>query len=302
MLAPWGEPVTPVQPSCLSIASRPRPQRRLLLALAALPLAALAVDAASPAQAATPPSITVIGTTMSPYGALQVDAVSGFAPNEQLTFTIDGTDVTDELVITTTEADGSISQVLGNVRLPGASGGTVGTHTLTATGATGDSASVTLTVIPSPTPTPAAVTRTVAQMRSTGVTVRFDGFLPGETVQVGMASQVNGSPCGASLTADATGSVTATCVWNPAYVARFGQTPGPGSYVVGANNSIYTIYSDSADVTVVADSVTAPPTAPPTGNPPTAAPPVADPQAAGPAATPIARPAVAVRGRAHFTG
>ncbi|KQX64389.1 hypothetical protein [Angustibacter sp. Root456] len=266
--------------------------------MAAVPLAALLVNAAATAQAAPAPSVTVIGTTMSPYGALEVDGVSGFAANAALTFTIDGTDVTDELVHTTTESDGSISQVLGNLRLPGASGGSLGTHTLTVTDTAGGSASVTLKVIPSPVATPASLARTVSQMRTTGVTVRFDGFLPGETVEVGMASQINGSPCGAPLTADTTGSVTATCVWTAAYTKRFGQTPGPDSYFVGANNSIYTIYSAMAAVTVSADAVAVPPTT----KPPTTQPPTTQPPTSTPAAAPAARPAVAVRDHARFTG
>jgi hypothetical protein len=279
----------PVSPS--ATAPRPRSRRPLLLAWTGVTLAALGLIVPAVAAAAPAPSVQVIGTTLSPYGALQVDGVSGFAPNDALTFALDGTDVTNQLVVTTTEADGSITQQLGNLHFPGASGGSVGSHTLTVTDTGGDTASVALTVIPSPVPTPARLTRTVSQMRSTGVTVRFDGFLPGDTVTVGMASQVNGSPCGSPRTADASGSVTTTCVWDAAYVARFGQTPAADSYVVGANNSIFTIYSDSAAVTVVADAVVTPPATPRTSGP-----------TAPRATTPVAGPAVPVRDHARFTG
>lgn len=280
-------------PSTVSSSVRPRRRGPLLVASAGALLAVAVVAAPVAASAAPAATISVIGTTMSPYGALQVDGVSGFTPNEALTFTIDGTDVTDELVVTTTESTGDITQVLGNLRLPDAAQ-SVGTHTLTATDAsTSHTASVVLTVIPSPVPTPATVTRTVSQMKTTGVRVRFDGFLPGETVEFGMASQVNGSPCGAPVTADTSGSVTATCTWNAAYVARFGGTPAPGSYIVGANNSIYTIYSDVAAVDVVADPVAAPPATRPTATP------TASPTSGS---TPVAQPAVPVRDHARFTG
>ena len=277
----------PASPSAVTSRVGARSRRPLLLAGTGATLAALALGGPAAAAAAPGPSVQVIATTMSPYGALQVNGVTGFAANDALTVSLDGTDVTNQLVVTTTEADGSITQQLGNLHFPSASGGSVGSHTLTVTDTGGDTASVALTVIPSPVPTPARITRTVSQMRSTGVTVRFDGFLPGDTVTVGMASQVNGSPCGAPRTADASGSVTATCVWDAAYVARFGQSPAAGAYIVGANNSIYTIYSDSADVTVAADTVVTPPVVTPPTSRPTA---------------PVARPAVPVRDHARFTG
>jgi hypothetical protein len=262
----------------------------MLLAWTSLLLAVLGVGAAVTANAVPAATITVIGTTMSPYGALQVNAVSGFAPNEALTFRLDGTDVTDQLVVTTTDSTGSITVELGNLHFPTPSGGSVGSHTLTATDASAShTASVALQVIPSPVPTPATVTRTLSQMTTTGVRVRFDGFLPGETITFGMANQVSGSECGAPVTADASGSATATCVWNAAYVARFGRTPVASSYTIGGNNSIYTIYSDGAIVDVVADPVAAPPAS----SPPAATP---------PATTPVAQPAVPVRDHARFTG
>jgi hypothetical protein len=273
----------------MSTSARPRLRRPLLLAWTGLLLAVVGLNAPSTAQAAPAATITVIGTTMSPYGALQVDSVSGFAPNEALTFTLDGTDVTDQLVVTTTDGSGSISQILGNLHFPTPSGGSVGSHTLTAADASAShTASITLQVIPSPVPTPATVTRTVSQMTSTGVKMRFDGFLPGETVTFGMANQVSGSECGAPVTVDASGTATATCIWNAAYVARFGVTPVAGSYTIGGSNSIFTIYSDAALVDVVADPVVTPPAS----TPPASAPP----------STPVAHPAVPVRDRARFTG
>lgn len=252
---------SPTSSSPASAPSRARRRRPALLTAAFLLVAGVGLAAPLTASAAPAASVDVIGTTMSPYGALQVTGVTGFTPDEALTFLLDGVDVTNQLVVTTTESTGDITQVLGNLHFTTDGGGSVGSHTLTATDASASqTASVSLTVIPSPVPSPATITRTVAQMRSTGVTVRFDGFLPGETVTVGMASQVNGSPCGAPLVADATGSVTATCVWDAAYAQRFGSTPAAGEYIVGANNAIFTIYSDAAQVVVAAP--TPPPAAP----------------------------------------
>lgn len=268
--------------------------RPALLAAAALSIAALTTGAPVSAFALPAPQITLNATTMSPYGALNVMSVSGFGPNDALTFRIDGVDVTNELVSTTTDATGAITTPLGNLRFPGANGGSVGTHTLTVTDASANlQTTASLLVVPSPTPTPTAAQRTVSQMRTVGVTVRFSGFTPGDSVIIGMANQVNGAQCGATVIATASGTATGTCVWDAAYLAqfgRFGSSPSAGAFIIGANNTIYTMYAAPATVTVTPNPVT--PTPSPATRPPRAVPPPA----------PAATPAVPVRGTATFTG
>ena len=277
--------VPPTKPSSVS----PRLRRPALLASAGLIVAMAGVGAPLSASAAPAPApvVTVVGTTMSPYGELEVTSVSGFGANDALTFALDGTDVTDQLVTTTTDSTGSIPFVLGNLHFPRATGGSVGSHTLTARDATANlTATVSLQVIPSPVATQTIVQRTVSQMKTTGVNVRFTGFLPGESVTFGMANQFGGSECGAPVIADSSGSATATCVWNAAYVTRFGSTPPAGTYTVGGSNSIFTINSDAAFVDVIDPTTPTPAPAP--------APPAATPPAAAPAAP--------VVGKASFTG
>lgn len=291
-----------VSPSSRRPVRLPRTRRPVLLAAAVLCVAALTTGTPLSASALPGPQVTVNATTMSPYGALNVMSVSGFGPNDALTFTIDGVDVTNELVNTTTDATGAITTSLGNLRLPGANGGSVGTHTLTVTDPSANlQATASLLVVPSPTPTPTVAQRTLSQMTTVGVTVRFSGFTPGDSVIIGMANQVNGAQCGPTVIATASGTATGTCVWDAAYLAQFGRsgsTPSAGAFIIGANNTIYTMYAAPATVAVTPNPVT--PTPPPATTPPrTVAPrPTATPAPSAPAAT----PAVPVSGIASFTG
>jgi hypothetical protein len=297
------EITVPLSPSSRDLAHHPRMRRPALLCAAAISVAALAAGASGTASAAPAPQVTVNSTTLTPLGALNVASVSGFGPNDALTFTIDGVNVTNELVSTTTDSTGAITTPLGNLRLPGANGGSVGTHTLTVADATAKlQASVTLHVVPSPTPTPTTVQRTVSQMGTMGVTVTFTGFTPGDGVIIGMANQVNGAQCGATVIATADGTATGTCVWDASYLAQFGRvgsSPSAGAFIIGANNTLYTMYSTFTNVTVTPNAVA--PTPPPATKPPrTVTPPVASPST--PKTAPAAGPAVPVRGTATFTG
>jgi hypothetical protein len=255
------------------LSEKPQRSRLRLPALlfsAGLVAAALTIGAPLAANAVPAPTITLSGETLTAYGSFQVEG-TGFTPDSDLTFSLDGTDVTSQLPAPKTDDTGSFGDSIGSLHFPAEGGGTVGTHTLVVTDAADLSASATLEVIAAPVPNPATATRTIAQMTSTGVTVTFSGFLPGDSVSAGISNDVNGGPCGDPVTANESGQATLTCVWNAAYVDVFGSTPGAGAYELGAWNGTYTISSDTLKLTVV------------------------DPN------TP-AVPAVAIKGNASFTG
>lgn len=95
---------------------------------------------ATPAFAYGPnaPAVTTNTSTTAPGGSLQVSG-SNFVPNEDITITFHSSPVT--LATTTASASGTFSVT---VTIP--STAAPGTHTILATGTTGDSASTTLIV------------------------------------------------------------------------------------------------------------------------------------------------------------
>jgi hypothetical protein len=255
----------------------------------------IAAPAAANALSPSAPAITVNTSTVSPYGWVSIDAASGFGPNDTLTITVDGTDVTNQFFNITTDSNGNIPSSLGTIQIPGTNGGAIGAHTIVVTDPTSTpalSASATVQVVPAPSPTPATLQRTVSQMRTTGATFVFSGFAPGDSTSFTMVDSTNVGQCGGTLTADASGNVTVTCVWGPAFSPSFAAF-GPGQYVINGGNSTGTRYSDSAAVTVASDAPAAPAPTAPVGRPPVTVP---------VAAPPAAAPAVSVSGNAHFTG
>ncbi|MEY9953943.1 hypothetical protein [Leifsonia sp. EB34] len=236
------------------------------------------------------PTIALSTATVSPYGWVGIDSVSGFGPNDALTITVDGTDVTGQFFNTITDSSGSITTSLGSVQIPGTNGGSIGFHALIVNDATaGLTASADVQVVPAPRPTPSTIQRTISQMRAPGISVIFSGFAPGDSTTFTMNSQTRAGQCGGTLTADSTGSVTVNCEWDTAFSTSFAAF-GPGQYVINGGNSTGTRYSDSASLTVTADAPVAP--TPPVTPAPTV-----------PAAPPVpAAPAVPVAGAAHFTG
>ncbi|MGH1525974.1 hypothetical protein ACRAWC_18720 [Leifsonia sp. L25] len=191
-------------------------------AIAGAPLVANAVPA---------PTVALSTTSVSPYGWVGLDSVSGFGPDDALTITVDGTDVTGQLSNTITDSNGSITTSLGSIQIPGTNGGSIGPHTLVVNDATaGLTASANVQVVPAPHPTPSTIQRTVSQMRAPGISVVFSGFAPGDSTTFTLNDQTRVGQCGTS-TADASGNVTVTCEWNAAFSASFAAF-GPGQYVI----------------------------------------------------------------------
>lgn len=286
-------------PPSTSVKRSPRSRVRLsaLLASAGLIVTAATLSAPLPAVAAPAPTaaITLSTATVSPYGWVGITSATGFGPNDPLTVTIDGADVTGWFPNRTTDSSGSITTPLGSAEIPGTSGGAVGTHTFVVTDATaGLTASAAVQVVPAPSPTPPTAQRTVSQMRTTGATIAFSGFAPGDSTTFTMMDTTHVGQCAGPLTADASGDVTVNCAWNGAFSTTFAAF-GPGQYMINGGNSTGTRYSDSATVTVTADPAPAPAPSP---DPPVDVPPVTMPVAA----SPVAAPAVPVSSNAHFTG
>lgn len=253
---------------------------------AGLVAAALAVGGPLVANAVPAPTITLSATTASPYGQFTATSGAGFSAGAPLTFLLDGTNVSNQLVgPLQADATGSFSAPFGWQHFTTPGGGSLGKHTLLVTdGVTHLSASADITVVATPTPTPAQARLTVSQITGPGLKVTFSGFTPGDSVDVGMYNRDSGfgGTC-ATVTADVGGVATAICNWNAAYVTHFklgnGIAPGPGVYGLGANNATYSIYSAEMTVTV-GDPIVAKPAAPATH----------------------AAPATPVRGPATFTG
>jgi hypothetical protein len=116
---------------------------------------------------------------------------------------------------------------------------------------------------PKPTGTATPSTVTVTAFQTTGVAAHLTGFVAGETVDGGFASNGSGSATGLSYTADAGGNVDFV----------FKTLVTPGTYTLSGNASVSGIAA-FASVTVVADGT----------------------------ANPVATPATPVKRKADFTG
>lgn len=122
---------------------------------------------------------------------------------------------------------------------------------------------VTSQFTPAPTATPATATSTIAQFAK-GITVKFTGFVPGDSVQPGIGAGQSGSQFGGPIVADAVGAVTVTFVKSDATVG--------GVYTLSAFAAGSAITAPFVSVTVVADG------------------------------TGVATPAAPISGKASFTG
>lgn len=133
-----------------------------------------------------------------------------------------------------------------------------------------------------------------------GQTVTLSGFMPGESVTGGYGAGQYGGPTGQSAIADRNGTVTFTYVY-PASTAT-GWTASTGSATFSMNGiGSQSQVNAMATFSVVPNQTTG---ATPTPAPkPVPAPPAPSrPTAHDPSAVPTAPVAVAVSGRAHFTG
>ncbi|MCX7520903.1 hypothetical protein OSC27_01280 [Microbacterium sp. STN6] len=228
-----------------------RRKRPAIFLSAGLVAAMLAIGAPLAANAApSSATITLNVSKVTAWGQFSVVSGGGFGPGDALSFTLDGIDVTNQLVNPTADGSGDITSSFGTLHFP--NGGSIGSHTLvvTDTSDTTLTASSTIEVVADLTPTPATATRTLAQMASSGVAVSFSGFTAGAMVNVGMFnSALDGGLCD-SVAADSNGVVAVTCVWDAAFAALHGGAVKAGEYTIGANTVDTSMFSSSVIVTV----------------------------------------------------
>jgi hypothetical protein len=216
--------------------NRSRFKRTAFVRSAGLFATTLAVGGGLAASAA-PATLSASTATANGHVTITVD---GFAPNESLTFDLDSTVLDNKL------ADGT-GAFTGALYIP--EDATVGTHTINILGTVSPAQSATINIVAQPTVSPAAPTITVSAWGTTGVTAAFSGFTPGESVQLGYATEGFGNGFGAPVTIDASGVVSATLRSSDIGT----EAAAPGKYFLFASNVAGNIVAQVANITVVAD-------------------------------------------------
>jgi hypothetical protein len=216
--------------------NRSRFKRTALVLSAGLFATTLAIGGGLAASAA-PATLSASTATANGHVTITVD---GFAPNESLTFDLDSTVLDNKL------ADGT-GAFTGALYIP--EDATVGTHTINILGTVSPAQSATINIVAQPTVSPAAPTITVSAWGTTGVTAAFSGFTPGESVQLGYATEGFGNGFGAPVTMDASGVVSATLRSSDIGT----EAAAPGKYFLFASNVAGNIVAQVANITVVAD-------------------------------------------------
>lgn len=254
-----------IAPPRRSASIRAKLGRSGLLVSAGLTALALALGGAATANAAPAPTVSSNPTTASARGQVTLTA-DGFQPNEALTVTFDSSTMNTyaDTGFTQGIAD-STGHYVAAAYLPDSA--TVGTHTITVTGATSGPASTPITVVAQPTASVAPSTVALSAYHSTGVTATFTGFTPGSTVAFGISSPGLGDAAGPDAVVGSSGIVTIT------YVPTAGTNFfGPGAYQLSAFTTTGDIVAQAASFTVTPD------------------------------AAPVAGPATPVKSTASFTG
>lgn len=257
--------------SASSTPSRFNLRRSALIVSAGLFAGALALGGTVAANAATA-TVTTSSSTATANGQLDVTA-NGFAANEPLTVTLDGSTALNTYAAapyTKDVADASGNYVA-TAYLP--SSLSLGAHTITVTGATTGAVAAPITVVASPTSSVTPATVALSAYLSKGVTVTFTGFTPGDTVTFSLGDQGSGGTVGSPVTVGASGVATLTYV--PTAGAHYSTV---GTYTFGASAGNGSIVAQFATLTVTADPAAATPTAP------------------------VAAPAAPVKQTASFTG
>jgi hypothetical protein len=225
---------------------------------------------AAPLAANAGPGATVSSnvSTASANGYVTLTA-AGFAPNDDLTVTLDGSPVSDYVEDPGVQdvADETGAYVT-DVYI--AAGATVGSHTLTVTGATAGPASTSITIVANPTASVTPASLQLSAYQSTGVTATFTGFPAGAAVEFHIASPGMGDTIG---TGTANSSGVATVHFVPTAGSGFSSV---GTYAISAGTTADNITS-GVQFTVTANAVVAP-------------------------AAPVADPATPVTRAASFTG
>jgi hypothetical protein len=223
--------------SSVTSPTRSRVKRAALVLSAVLFATTLAIGGGLAANAA--PSILSAPTATA--NSKVTVTVTGFTPNESLTFNFDSTP------ISTDSADGT-GAFTGPLYIP--DGATVGTHIINVVGGPSPTQSASIDIVAQPTASPAAPTVTASVFGTTGVTITFSGFTAGDTVQLGGGTPGGfGGEIGTPVTVDGSGSVSYT-----ARPSDFSSTVAvPGVYVIGGTNAAGNINSQAATITVVAD-------------------------------------------------
>jgi hypothetical protein len=208
---------------------------------------ALAVSGGLAANAAPGAVLTTNATTASQGGFVTVSS-TGFLANEAVDVKLDA--VALDSGNATAAGDFSL-----DVSIPDAT--TVGVHTLTATAVSGTS-TATITVAAQPAVTPATASISATAFGTTGVTVTFSGFTPGDSVQFGGGTGGSGgSFAAAPVTVGAGGTVSYTTTYSDFATGA----AVPGVYFVSAATANGAFSSAFATITVAADAAT-----PVTGN------------------------------------
>lgn len=247
-------------------------KRSGLIISAGLLAGALALGGTVAANAASPATVTSSSSTATANAQLTVTA-DGFAPNESLALTLDGSTALDTYAaapFTTNFADAS-GHYVATAYLPRTLA--LGAHTITVTGVTTGAVSTPVTIVASPSGSVTPATVALSAYLSKGVTVTFSGFTPGDTVTFGLGDQGSGGTVGSPVTVGASG--VATLTYMPTAGAHFSTV---GTYTFGASAGDGSIVAQFATLTVTADPSTPAP------------------------AAPVAAPAVPVKQAASFTG
>jgi hypothetical protein len=215
-------------------------------------------------------SVTSSSSTATANGTVTLTA-AGFQPGETLTITFDSspliTSASSNFTQNTADATGNY---VATAYLP--STATVGTHTITVTGATTAPVSTPIAIVAAPTGTVSPASLTLAAYTSTGVTATFTGFAPGSTVSFGIATSAMGNQVGTPVVVGTDGTATLTFV--PTASSGFSSV---GTYTLSAFNSTNNIAAQPVTFTVTANPVVAP-------------------------TAPVAAPAAPVKQTASFTG
>ncbi|WP_158861808.1 hypothetical protein [Leifsonia sp. AG29] len=230
---------------------------------------ALGLAIGAPVAAEAVPSTTLVSsaTTVTANGQVTLTA-AGFTAGEALAFSLDSDPLpTYGQVSESADATGKYSGV---AVIP--TGTTLGTHTITVTGASSPSATATIDVITKPTSSVSPATSALSDYLSTGVTATFSGFAPGSTVQFSIYTPVMGDPAGPDVVVGASGVVTLHFVPKPG-----SNYANPGTYGLGAMTDTLNIQAAPLSFEVTANPVVSAP-------------------------APVAAPATPVNAPATFTG
>ena len=223
---------------------------------AGLLAAALAV-AGGPlaASAASGPTVTPNVSTASAAAQITLTG-SGFQADESVTVTLDGAPAQTYPETVSTDDNGAfndspVSVYLADTLKPGS-------HTITVTGSDpADSAQADITVVPQPTITVSPASLTVSAIRSTGVTAKVSGFTAGTKVQFGVGGANMGGSDGAPVVVASDGTATHTYTF-----AAGNAFAAAGTYTVSASSLDFSVVSQAASYTVVADPAAATPATP----------------------------------------